>query len=141
MNKEDRIKRSYPVDDFNPYGVIKYAYDNYVPRGLGTKILVVGYSPRFTGHIGNALRHVTRELQLERPHVFENMTTLHSGATMEFLVINDEGKNQQALEDAIDRSTNILFCNKFNCPEILSVVHFKQNLVTFEDFSENNFRK
>lgn len=139
--QKDIIKRVYPTNDFNPFHVMDFLYNTHINLGVGTRILVVGYSERFTSHIGDGLRHAAMSRSLEVPKALDNIVKLHTGAVIEFLVAGDVYLNRQVFEEACDRSTHVALCNKFNSPEFLNIIRDQAATKVIQDFSQNNLKK
>lgn len=139
------VKKEYTKEDFNPYDVMNYIYDNCLAGGPHSKIAVVGYSVRFQEEIVRAWHHVLKERNLIQgnlpPAPVDGRVTTHNGVIIQFVGMTDSDTNQQKYQRIMDDFTHVALCNKYVNPNLTSITRFYINTRTLYTFHNNNLKK
>lgn len=138
------IKRNYSKEDYNPFKMMEYIYDNCLHQGAGHTVLIVGYSDRFVNESLRAWQHVLVDKKLLKDG--DPIPTLsatqefvtHTGTVLQFKFFKDEAQHQMAFYEATKGVTTLALCSEYKSPDFLNVIREAQADSNVYDFSKNN---
>lgn len=139
------IKRNYPHDDFNPFGVMNFIYDNCLTVSAGLNVTVIGHTERFQKDTVRAWHHVmaSRELLTGAPIPYPEGgdVTTHTGVVIRFRSVPPGDINHQKMEVLIKSSRYVLLCSRYSSPTMKQVFRAYNNTVDIWDVSKNNIKR
>jgi hypothetical protein len=137
-----KIKRHYTHEDFNPFDVMNFVYENCLSGGGGHSVAIVGYSDRFKNSTVSAWWHVMSSRQLltgtKPPIPLDNHYTTHTGTVIKFISLPDHQDSQSKYQEIVDDNSQVLLCNKYKHPNLKSITRAHANTIDIYDFSGNN---
>lgn len=139
------VRRKYSNEDFNPFTAVEWIYNNCLHTGVGSTVLITGYSKRYRKEIINTWQHVMLSQKIMLPTDLQPILeagefVTHTGTRLRFEEYRDNADDMMNFYEACKSSSIVALCSPYQSPDMLNVIReITVNSLVY-DFSQNNLQ-